>query len=147
MNYQCLQFPLFHSIIGHSPCRIESRRDFIPCSAFKPPAGLLPVWTPPLFKEKWHFRPLTLVTDINGPRCIHRSRLRPGFSSYDDPVYPFEIEIVYRFKKWFKRYEFNFCSSFAQMVDSESILLIFNTDSHPNVEIPGKLRIDLKKSV
>ena len=144
--FKVWSLPSSSSVIGHSPCHVESRRDFIPRSAFKLPPGLLPVWTTPLFKEEWNFRPLTLVTDINGPRGIHRSRLRPGFSSYNDPVYPFEIEIVYRSKKRFKRYEFNFCSSFAQMVDSESILLIFNTDSHPNVGTPGKFMIEFKKA-
>jgi len=88
-----------------------------------------------------------LVPNIYNPGGIHRSGAVPGFSSYNGPIYSFEIEILYRSKKWFKRYKFNCCSNFAKIIDSESILLILNTDSHPNVEIPGKFRMEFKKSL
>lgn len=141
MNFKGLWLSLVLSIIIHSPCHIGSRRGFIPCSAFELSASLLPVWTAPLLKEEWHFHPLALVTNIYSPAGIHWSRLRSGFSPYNDLVYASEIEAVYRSEKWLKRYKFYFCPKFTKMINSERILLIFNTDPHPNIEIPGKLRI------
>lgn len=122
-------------------------RHLVPRPTVEDSARLLLLDAAPLFEEKWHTGFLALVAEIDDPLRVHRPRTRSRLTAHDHPIHAGEIEVRQRAKQRLERQELDHRARVAEMIDAESVIIVFDADTHPDVAGPVQLLAQARQPI
>lgn len=120
---------------------------FVPGAAFELAAGFLFVHASPLLEEEGCLGLAALLLNINHPTFLHRAGAGAGFSADDGPIDVLQVQFRKRPEQRFEGEELHVGMRLAQAVDAVDVVLVLDADAHPDVRLPGKLRVEGKQAV